>query len=197
MTFLLLFLEFFKAGLFSIGGGMATLPFLSEMADKYPWFDHNGLSDMIAISESTPGPIGVNMATYAGFTAGYAEGGFVFGLLGALTATTALVMPSVIIIIIIANVLSKFKDNKLINDAFYTLRPAVTALIAVAGFAIIKTSLINIPAFQDSGDIINLFNFFSIGLFAVILICQNVFKKIHPIVYIVAAAVIGIVFKMQ
>lgn len=196
MTYLLLFYEFFKAGLFAIGGGMATLPFLNEMAVKYPWFTTSQLSDMIAISESTPGPIGVNMATYAGFTAGFSELGLVGGFFGALTATVALVTPSVIIIVLVAKVLDKFKDSRLVKDAFYTLRPAVTALIAVAGVTIMESALLRTGAYSASGNVLDLFNFLAIGLFLVIFIAQNLWKKIHPIVFIVFAAAAGIVFQM-
>ena len=115
--YILLFLEFFKTGLFSIGGGLATLPFLYDIADKYPWFDRAVLADMIAVSESTPGPIGINMATYVGYETG--------GILGGILATVALVLPSVIIIIIIAKFLNKFNENKIVKSAFYGLRPAV------------------------------------------------------------------------
>ena len=198
MTFLLLFLEFFKTGLFAIGGGMATLPFLNEMANKYPWFTVDDVSDMIAVSESTPGPIGVNMATYAGYTTGYGEFGILGGVLGALVATVGLVLPSLLIILIVARILQKFQDSKLVKDAFYTLRPAVTALIAVAGISIIKVSLVNIELFTSTNNITDLFNVIAIIMFAVILCMQLFVKKIklHPIVYIVVAAVIGIIFKM-
>ena len=198
MVFLLLFLEFFKTGLFAIGGGMATLPFLNEMANKYPWFTVNDVSDMIAVSESTPGPIGVNMATYAGYTTGYKELGVLGGVLGAFVSTVGLVLPSLIIIIIVAKILEKFRESKLVKDAFYTLRPAVTALIAVAGISIIKTSLVNIDAFSASGNYMDLFNIVAIIMFAVILCMQLLVKKIklHPIVYIAVAAVVGIIFKM-
>ncbi|MEG1426076.1 MAG: chromate transporter [Oscillospiraceae bacterium] len=196
MTFLLLFYEFFKTGLFAIGGGMATLPFLAEIAEKYTWFDANRLSDMIAISESTPGPIGINMATYAGYSAGLSEGGILMGILGATTAVTALVLPSLIIIIIVANFLKKFKENPLVEDVFYVLRPAVTALIAVAGFGIVQSALVNTAAWQAGANITEILNFLAIGLFLLILIAQNIWKKIHPIVYIAAAAVIGIVFQL-
>ena len=94
MIFLQLFYEFFKAGLFAIGGGLATLPFLKQISLRYPWFTPNDLMDMIAVSESTPGPIGVNSATYAGFHAA--------GIPGAITATCSLVLPSVIIIILVS-----------------------------------------------------------------------------------------------
>ena len=198
MVFLLLFLEFFKTGLFAIGGGMATLPFLNELANKYPWFTIDDLSDMIAVSESTPGPIGVNMATYAGYTTGFNELGVLGGILGAFVATLGLVTPSVIIILIVAKILEKFQDSKLVKDAFYTLRPAVTALIAVAGISIINVSLLNWNVYNTSGNIIDLFNIVAIIMFLVILCMQLFLKKVklHPIVYIVAAAIVGIIFKM-
>ena len=198
MVFLLLFLEFFKTGLFAIGGGMATLPFLNELANKYPWFTVDDLSDMIAVSESTPGPIGVNMATYAGYTTGFNELGVLGGILGGFVATLGLVTPSVIIILIVAKILEKFQDSKLVKDAFYTLRPAVTALIAVAGISIINVSLLNWNVYNTSGNIIDLFNIVAIIMFLVILCMQLFLKKVklHPIVYIVAAAIVGIIFKM-
>lgn len=198
MVFLLLFLEFLKTGLFAIGGGMATLPFLNELANKYPWFTVDDLSDMIAVSESTPGPIGVNMATYAGYTTGFNEFGILGGILGAFVATLGLVTPSVIIILIIAKILEKFQDSKLVKDAFYTLRPAVTALIAVAGISIINVSLLSWGVYNTSGNIMDLFNIVAIIMFLVILCMQLFLKKVklHPIVYIVAAAIVGIIFKM-
>lgn len=186
MTYLLLFVEFFKTGLFSVGGGLATLPFLYEMADKYPWFDRPILADMIAISESTPGPIGVNMATYAGYEAG--------GILGGIIATIALVLPSLIIIIIIAKFLNKFNENNYVKSAFYGLRPSVTALIAVAGFEVFKISILTINKFLLTHNIIDIINIKCTVLFAVLLYITNKFKA-HPLVIILTAAVVGIVFK--
>ena len=109
MIYLILFYEFFKVGLFSIGGGMATVPFLMELADKYPWFTKQELANMIAISESTPGPIGINMATYAGYQAA--------GIPGALTATLSLVFPTMVIIILVAKFMSDFSENKYVRAA--------------------------------------------------------------------------------
>ena len=113
MLYLQLFWEFFKTGLFAIGGGMATLPFLYDMADKTGWFTRAQLADMIAVSESTPGPIGVNMATYVGFLTG--------GVPGAVTATVGLIAPSVIVILIVAAFLQAFRDSKYVAGAFYGL----------------------------------------------------------------------------
>ena len=128
MLYLQLFWEFFKTGLFAVGGGLATLPFLQDMADRTGWFTHAQLADMLAVSESTPGPIGVNMATYVGFTTG--------GIGGALVATIGLVTPSVIVILIVAAFLNAFRDSKWVSAAFYGLRPASTGHIAAAGFSV-------------------------------------------------------------
>lgn len=110
MIYLQLFFEFFKAGLFAIGGGMATLPFLYDISDKTGWFTYGQLADMVAISESTPGPIGVNMATYVGFTTA--------GIPGSVIATLGLITPSIIIILIIAGFLKAFKDNNTSSTLF-------------------------------------------------------------------------------
>ena len=134
MLYIQLFWEFFKTGLFAVGGGLATLPFLQDMADRTGWFTHAQLADMLAVSESTPGPIGVNMATYVGFTTG---GG------GALVATIGLVAPSVIVILIVAAFLKAFRDSKWVNAAFYGLRPASTALVAAAGISVVPIALLH------------------------------------------------------
>ena len=123
MQLLILFLEFFKIGLFSVGGGLATLPFLYDLADKYPWLSASQIPDMIAISESTPGPLGVNMATYAGFHCA--------GPLGSVIATAGLVTPSVIVIIIVYKFLERFRKSTLVENAFYGLRPIVVGLICL------------------------------------------------------------------
>lgn len=188
MTYLLLFLEFFKIGLFSVGGGLATLPFLYNLADKYTWFDRALLADMIAISESTPGPIGVNMATYAGYHAG--------GVLGGIIATIALVLPSIIIIIYVAKFLGKFNENKYVQSAFYGLRPAVTALIAVAGFEVLKISVLNIQRFMTTNRILDIINIKSAILFLILLYITNK-KNTHPILIIGISAIIGILFKFS
>ena len=185
-----LFREFFQAGLFAIGGGMATVPFLQEMGESTGWFTSAELADMIAISESTPGPIGVNMATYVGNVTA--------GIPGGIIATLGLVTPSVIIILIVATVLKKFRDNKYVNSAFYGLRPASAGLISAAGFTII------LIAFFGAEDIYNLFsNFTGVDyryvLLAVVLVVLTNFikptKKLHPILFILLSAVVGIVFK--
>ena len=187
MDLLLMFWEFFKTGLFAIGGGLATLPFLYNMADKYPWFTRSDLADMVAVSESTPGPIGINMATYAGFQNG--------GLLGAITASVALVTPSIIVIIIVASFLQRFKESFYVKSAFYGLRPAVCGLIAAAAFEIYKITLLSIETFTASHNILELFNWVNILLFAALFILNRKVKW-HPAFIILIAAVVGIVFQL-
>jgi len=183
---LIMFFEFFKTGLFAIGGGLATLPFLYDIADKYEWFSRDVISDMIAISESTPGPIGVNMATYAGFTS--------FGPLGALLSTVGLVLPSVIIVIIVANFLNKFKENKIVQSSFYGLRPAVTALIAIAGVEVFKESILTLDVFMTDKNLLSLFSLPACILFIVLLLINKKWKP-HPLVIIAISAIVGVIFK--
>ena len=189
MLYLQLFWEFFKTGLFAIGGGMATLPFLYDMADKIGWFTRAQLADMIAVSESTPGPIGVNMATYVGFVTG--------GVPGAVIATVGLVTPSVIVILLIARVLKAFRENQYVDAGFYGLRPCSIGLIAAAGVLVVKLALFNTELYASTGAIADLFNVKALILAAVLLAATRCIKKLkglHPIVFILASAVIGIVF---
>jgi chromate transporter len=189
MIYLQLFFEFFKTGLFSIGGGLATLPFLYEMSDKTHWFSHADIADMIAISESTPGAIGINMSTFAGFkTAGY---------LGGVVATVGLTTPSLIIILIISGFLVKFQKSRHVQNALYGLRPASIAMITAAGLNVAKVSLINLSAFMETHRITDLFIFKAIILGIVICVGQKIFPKIHPVAFIVFSAVVGIVFRFS
>ena len=198
MIYLQLFWEFFKTGLFAIGGGMATIPFLYEMSDKTGWFTHGDLANMIAVSESTPGPIGVNMATYVGFITGTNQMNFVTGILGAVIATLGLITPSIIVILIIAGFLQAFRKSKYVNSAFYGLRPASTGLITSAGV----TVALSVVLFEEKlaeGFSAAAVNWKGIVLAAVLWIFINKVKKtkgLHPIVFIAVSAVIGIVFAM-
>ena len=184
MIYLLLFYEFFKIGLFSVGGGLATVPFLYDLAEKYPWFTAEGVADMIAISESTPGPIGINMATYAGYNAA--------GLGGSVTAMLAIALPGILIVMIVAAVLTRFKQSRLVQSAFYGIRPAVTGLISAACLAVMKVSLFRYDAFVSGGmDWSVLINLKAALLFAALLFLIRKYKK-HPVVYIAGAAVLGV-----
>ena len=184
MRYLIVFIEFFKIGLFAIGGGLATLPFLYDLTEKYDWFTKADLSNMIAVSESTPGPIGVNCATYAGVNA--------LGVLGGVVSTIGLVLPSLIIILIVAKVLDRFQSNRFINYAFEGIRPAVTAMIAVAFIDVFKTVILNLDLVGGNGNVIDI----PAGiLFIVLFLLMRKFKKIHPILFIAFSAIIGIIFK--
>lgn len=196
MIYLRLFLEFFKTGLFAVGGGLATLPFLYEMSNTKGWFTHTDIANMIAVSESTPGAIGINMSTYSGFTTA--------GVLGALCATIGLAMPSIIIIIVIAKALQNFSENKLVKGAFYGLRPASIAMITAAGINVAKITLVNMSVFASSISIASFGNlgstiadFFIWKAWALGIAIFAVSKKwkLHPIILIAASAVIGVIFK--
>ena len=199
MLYLLLFYEFFKTGLFAVGGGMATIPFLYDMADKYPdWFTRNDVANMIAVGESTPGPIGVNMATYVGYVTGGSMGGLPCAILGAVVATLGLVTPSIIVILIIASFLKSFRDNRYVDSAFYGLRPASTGLIAAAGLSVVVSNLF-FPDALAQGFSLALFNWKGWVLAVVLWLLTNKVKqtqKLHPILFILASAAVGILWGM-
>ena len=148
-TLLRLYWEFFKTGLFAVGGGMATLPFLKDIGETTGWYTYSDLMNMLAVSESTPGPIGINMATYVGFTAG--------GVPGAVIATLGEITPSIIVILIVAAMLKKFRDSKYVNHAFYGLRPASTGLIGAACVSVIFEVLTCIRVTSGDGALLNSF----------------------------------------
>ena len=179
MILLELFFEFFKVGLFAVGGGLATLPFLYELAEK-GWYSTEFVSTMLAISESTPGPIGINMSTYVGYLQS--------GVLGSIIAPLGEVTPSIIIIMIIAKFLQKFKENRAFQDAFYGLRSASTAMIVAAGLGIFKIAFF--------GESYTHF-FWQGGILAVILFIAMRKFKFHPVVYIAFSAIVGIIFKFS
>ncbi len=192
MIYLRLFWEFFKVGLFSVGGGLATLPFLYSLGAKTGWFGTADVANMLAVSESTPGPIGVNMATYVGFDCG--------GVLGGVVATLGLVTPSVIVIVLIAMALQAFRTNRYVDAAFYTLRPASTGLIAAAGWSVFVLVLANLDAYRASYQLADLIQWKNLVLFAVIWVLTNLvkpLKKLHPVVFLALAAVVGIVFRLS
>lgn len=185
MILLQLFCEFFKTGLFAVGGGLATLPFLEDISRRTGWFTSKQLADMLAVSESTPGPIGINMATYVGFETA--------GIIGSLCATVGLVMPSVIVIVLITKVLQKFRTNPYVEAAFYGLRPASVALVAAAGIGVAVGELLDLTA---TG--FGVLRWREIVLAAVIVMLTNFVPKVkqfHPIVFIALSALVGIIFK--
>ena len=186
-TFLLMCWEFFKTGLFAVGGGLATVPFLKEMSVNYGWFQNSDLSTMIAVSESTPGPIGINMATYVG--------NHMFGVAGGIATTLSLIAPSIITICIIARILEKFRDSKIVKGIFDGLRPAVVGFILSAVLGIVIEALFFPEAFS-TGNYAGMFNLPALILFAVMLAFYKWKPDTHPIFLILAAAVFGIVLSL-
>lgn len=177
MTYFLLFYEFFKIGLFAVGGGLVTVPFLFDLAEKYPWFTPKELADMIAVSQSTPGPVGINMATFAGFKAA--------GVSGALIATFGEILPSMIVIYFIAEMLSKWQNSKYVQTILQAIRPAALALILAAA-----ADLMRITLFADGAP-----DYKSIALAAGLLALMRLYKT-NVVFYIIVAAVTGILFKL-
>ncbi len=185
MILLTLCWRFFLTGLFAVGGGLATLPFLTEMSIAHPdWFSQEMLVNMVAVSESTPGPIGVNMATYVGYT--------VAGIPGAVLATLSLVLPSLVIILIIARVLQKYRSSPLVNSVFSKLRPVVTGLIAAAAYGLLKIVL----GFGSEGVV---FSWLNLGILVGIFILTQIkpIAKLHPILFILLGAALGIVLQLE
>ena len=183
MTYLLLFLEFFQTGLFAIGGGYATLPFIQTMMERYPaWFGTLRLADIAAISEATPGPVGVNAATFAGYSAA--------GVPGALVATFALVLPSFVIVSLIARALEKYRQNRLVGELFRTLRPAVTGLIAAAAWSVVSAAIFTGVVADGFWQAIDWRNFVLYGVLLGLLFVPKV-KNLHPVFFFLAGGVVG------
>ncbi len=184
MIYLSLAYEFIKIGLFSVGGGMATIPFLMDLTTKYDWFTANDLTNMIAISESTPGPVGINMATYVGYHTA--------GIPGALIATLSLTAPALVIIVLIARFMANFSENASVKAAFYGIRPTVAALIGYAVWVILRLTM----ATGTDGNV--QLNYTNLILFAIFFLLLQVkqLKKLHPLIWIIAGAVIGIILKI-
>ena len=193
--FLELFVRFFFVGLFSIGGGLATLPFLTDMGEVTGWFGPEDISNMVAISESTPGPIGVNMATYIGFQTG-SNFGTINGFIGGIIATFGLVLPSLIIIMIISKMLMKFRDSKYVEYTFYGLRAASVGLITCALLSVAKIAFIGAEPISDFSALMGAIDYKCILLSIAVFVCIKKFKKVHHIVLILISGLIGIILKM-
>lgn len=198
MIFLRLFYEFFKVGLFSVGGGLATLPFLESLGEATGWFHAGDLANMVAVSESTPGAMGVNMATYVGFTVGGTSGLPGGAVLGSVVSTLGLVAPSIIVILVIAAFLQKFRRSRVVDGIFSGLRPASTALIAAAGLSVAKIALLTGAPFTGPGSLLTLFRWKGVALAVLVFVCMQLkpLKKLHPVVLIAASAAVGVLFQL-
>ena len=172
MIYLLLFWEFFQIGLFAVGGGLVTVPFLYDLSEQYGWFTAQELTDMIAVSQSTPGPVGINMATFAGYKTA--------GILGALVATLSEVLPSMVVIYFIAKIMAEWRENVYVNKVLAGIRPAVMALILFAGWDIAKVTITDYK---------------TAAILFILLIAMRLYKT-SAIFYIIISAIIGVVFKI-
>lgn len=179
----LLFCEFFKIGLFAVGGGPATIPYLMDLAEKYDWFTMQDVTNMIAISESTPGPLGLNMATYVGTDA--------IGVFGGAWASIALTIPSIIVIVLVAKFLDNFSQNRWVKAAFYTIRPAVAGLIAAAVCDVFKVTVL----IEEAGKMTLAVETFIVFLVTFVLMFHKKLSKLHPVIWFLSAAVIGCIFR--
>ena len=192
MLYLRLFFEFCKVGLFSIGGGLATIPFLTELGNRTGWFTAGQMADMIAVSESTPGPMGVNMATYVGFTTGGVPGGII--------ATLGLIFPSIVIILVISAFLQRFRQSKVVDSVFYGLRAASAALITAAMLQVAKIALmfheVEVPEYQVIKTELFYWPAIILAVVIFVLIKFTPLKKLHPICFIALAALVGIIFRL-
>ncbi len=192
MILLRLFFEFAKTGLFAVGGGLATIPFLQDLGARTGWFTAADLSTMIAVSESTPGAMGVNMATYVGFTIARLHG--IPGIIGAIVATVGLTFPSIVVIVIIAGFLQKFRQSKTVEAVFYGLRPASTALIASAGLTVAMTVLVTVGGAAEHAFSVH-WPAVILALVVFIAMRYTPLKKLHPILFIAFSAVVGVVLQ--
>ncbi|MBQ7793121.1 MAG: chromate transporter [Clostridia bacterium] len=180
MIYITLFLTFLKIGLFTIGGGYAMIPLIQEEMLKNAWIESADIVNFIAVSESTPGPFAINIATYVGSEMG--------GIFGAFCATLGVVTPSFVIILLVAKFFEKFKTNKIVSGCMSGLKPAVIGLIASAVLSIGKT------AFFPDGVMLSVFTdvktYVSLAIFAVATVMA--FRKVHPIWIICLSAAAGI-----
>ena len=183
MNLLLLYAEFFKIGLFAVGGGLATLPFLYEMSSAYNFFSPEDIGNFLAIAQSSPGAIGVNTSAQIGYLAG--------GVPGVWIAPLGLISPAIIIIMIISRVLSAFKENNTVKAIFRGLRPAAAGLILAAGFGVIALSLYSMEIFRQGGSWYGGIRWKEVILLAALFFLVRKFKK-HPMLYIAAAGLAGI-----
>ena len=186
-SILVLAFEYFKIGAVAIGGGYTVIPFLYYLVEKYNWFNVSEITQMIAISNLTPGPIGINMATFVGIKVG--------GTFGAAFTTVAFMVPSFIIITILSKFLKKNKENPLINNILYGLRPAAVALIGVAGLKIMNETCFHLEKFKQTFNFWDLISFKSFVLLAVFTALGLKMRK-NPIILIVISIFVGLVVKL-
>ena len=180
MALLELFLTFMKIGAFTFGGGYAMIAMIQEEAERHSWLTREELVDFVALSESTPGPLAVNMATFVGIRTG--------GVLGAVIATLGIVLPSFIVILIIAKCFEKYKKSKVVKGLMSGLKPAVVGLIGAAFISVART--VFLPSGLQASVVTSASFWVLLATFALTAVLA--FKKVHPIKLILLSAVIGI-----
>ena len=178
MIYIKLFFEFFKIGLFTFGGGMATIPYLIDLAEKTGWYEVESIPTIIAVSEPVPGPIGLNMATHVGYQ--------VAGIAGAILATIGEILPSIIIIVLVSRFIVKFKDNITVSNAFNGIRPSVAGLLLAVGLSLLYGSVMNHESI----------NYLNLVLFIITMIGIRKYK-LHPAVYTFTLGFLGIILKLK
>lgn len=189
---LLLFATFFKIGAFTFGGGYAMLPLIQQDVLKHGWMQLDELINFVAVSESTPGPFAVNISTYVGSErlSELTNGNIPYAILGAAASTLGVVVPSFIVILIVARIYEKFKTNKYVAGVMFGLKPAAIGLIGAAVITMAQT------VFFNQGVTLNVFKtaefYISLVLFAVMSFFV-IKRKTHPIIIIAVSAVIGII----
>ncbi len=190
MILVLLCMEFAKIGFFSLGGGYATLPFLYHMSEVYGWFSPLELSRMLAISSITPGPVGLNVATFAGFKTA--------GITGSLVATMSIMLPSFLMVVIISKMLKKFKDSPYLDSVMYALRPATAAMLAAVGVRLFKDAIIRNIDFSGI-NLLNLQNYLDLKGFLLLFILFLISLKIKkdPLIFLAYGAIAGILLHIN
>ena len=185
MTLINLFLVFLYIGAFTIGGGLVAITLMQQELVEKGLISQELFLNMVAVSESTPGPIGINMATYVGYN--------FYGVIGGVVTTFATVLPSFIVIIVIAKYFYKFQDKPLVKSAFYGLRAGTTGMIAVATWNVLSANLIHISSFLQTKSFNDLIHIPSFIFFVFIFILYNKVKW-HPLFFILMGVVFGILF---
>lgn len=180
---ILLAIEYFKIGCVSIGGGLTVVPFLYYFVEKYHWYSANDITQMLAVSNLTPGPIGINMATFVGLKVG--------GILGATLTTIAFMIPSFVIMYFVAKFLKNNNNNPCMCCVLESLRPAAVALISIVGFKILNATVLNFDKFSASQNITDLISIKAVVLL-VLFLCAGIKLRKQPMWLIVIAIVVGI-----
>lgn len=198
MIYLTLFWEYFKIGLFTIGGGYAMFPMVQQAVTAHGWMTDAELIDFVGVAESTPGPFAINLATFVGVTAGSSTSlGVWGGLLGAIVATVAVVLPSLVIIIVVTKLFARFKTSKVVQGALYGIRPVVVGLVLSAVFTVGCTIILpNLDFANINAQSFDGFRWIPLVLMALYFVLSRVKikgKKIHPVLLILSAAALGVI----